>query len=202
MQKKIDGFTFYRSYYESIKELSNRDKKELALASLEFMFDEKTPDFKGIKRTAWSLWEPHLRVSLNRSMNARKDKSNQNQIKIKSKSKINQNRSNIEEEIEIEKELELEKEEREKEKERTSFSPTLTNVLDYANALGIFNVDYCRKFFNHYEAIGWVNGTGQKIKNWKLIFYSWAKKDGLLKTQEKQTYMQLDESGNLVEVEC
>ena len=37
--------------------------------------------------------------------------------------------------------------------------------------------DYCEKFYNHYESIGWVNGTGREIKNWKLVFNNWLKKD-------------------------
>ena len=201
MKKNIDRFTFFQSYYESIKELSKRDKKELALAILEFIFDGKAPEFKGIKRTVWLLLEPHLQVSLNRSQNARKRGVDKNQIENKQKSNQNQNKIGVYSIKEkIEKEIEIEKEEREEE-ERSLSSPTLAEIIFYAGQLKIKNEDYCEKFFNHYEAIGWVNGTGQKIKNWKLIFYNWVKKDGLLKTQEKQTYMQLDENGNLVEVE-
>lgn len=57
------------------------------------------------------------------------------------------------------------------------FSPTPTDILNYATELGIENSEYCDKFYNHYESIGWVNGTGQKIKNWKLVFKNWIKKD-------------------------
>lgn len=59
------------------------------------------------------------------------------------------------------------------------FSPTLADILVYSTELGISNDEYCEKFYNHYESIGWVNGTGQKIKNWKLIFNNWVKKDNL-----------------------
>ena len=56
-------------------------------------------------------------------------------------------------------------------------SPTLTEIYNYACSLDINDKDYCEKFYNHYESIGWVNGTGREIKNWKLVFNNWLKKD-------------------------
>lgn len=56
-------------------------------------------------------------------------------------------------------------------------SPTLAEIYNYACTLDINDKDYCEKFYNHYESIGWVNGTGREIKNWKLIFNNWLKKD-------------------------
>lgn len=56
-------------------------------------------------------------------------------------------------------------------------SPTLAEIYNYACSLDINDKDYCEKFYNHYEGVGWVNGTGQQIKNWKLVFNNWLKKD-------------------------
>lgn len=56
-------------------------------------------------------------------------------------------------------------------------SPTLTEIFDYSKSLNFNDKEYCEKFYNHYESIGWVNGTGQEIKNWKLVFNNWLKKD-------------------------
>ena len=56
-------------------------------------------------------------------------------------------------------------------------SPTLAEIYNYACTLDINDKDYCEKFYNHYESIGWVNGTGREIKNWKSIFNNWLKKD-------------------------
>ena len=50
--------------------------------------------------------------------------------------------------------------------------------------MGVDNNDYCERFFNHYTAISWVNGAGNKIDNWKSIFNNWVKKDKA-KIQEK-----------------
>lgn len=56
-------------------------------------------------------------------------------------------------------------------------APTLAEIFNYSKSLNFDDKEYCEKFYNHYESIGWVNGTGQEIKNWKLVFNNWIKKD-------------------------
>lgn len=60
-------------------------------------------------------------------------------------------------------------------------TPTLEIISQYGSELGV-DKSYCERFYNHYESIGWVNGTGQKIKNWKLIFKNWIARDKKEKT--------------------
>ena len=96
---------------------------------------------------------------------------------------------------EKEKEKEKEKENKKRENKRESKSslhcdfvaPTLADILTYSNELEIEDKEYCEKFYNHYGSIGWVNGTGQQIKNWKLVFNNWLKKDNVQK-QKKEEY--------------
>ena len=64
-------------------------------------------------------------------------------------------------------------------------SPTLAEIYNYACSLDINDNDYCEKFYNHYESIGWVNGTGREIKNWKLVFNNWLKKDNKQKDKKE-----------------
>lgn len=56
-------------------------------------------------------------------------------------------------------------------------SPTLDDIFSYSVSKGFNDKKYCEKFYNHYESIGWVNGTGREIKNWKLVFNNWLEKD-------------------------
>ena len=56
-------------------------------------------------------------------------------------------------------------------------APILSEIFNYSKSLNFDDKEYCEKFYNHYESIGWVNGTGQEIKNWKLVFNNWLKKD-------------------------
>ena len=60
--------------------------------------------------------------------------------------------------------------------ENTLISPALTDVISYGSSLGASN-EYCERFYNHYESIGWINANGLKIKNWKLVLSNWYKKD-------------------------
>lgn len=55
-------------------------------------------------------------------------------------------------------------------------TPTLPQIISYGSEIGA-SEEYCENFYNHYESIGWVNGSGQEIKNWKVILNKWFKKD-------------------------
>ena len=57
-----------------------------------------------------------------------------------------------------------------------SLAPSLSDIIAYGNSLGA-DSNYCERFYNHYESIGWVNANGIKIKNWKLTLNNWYKKD-------------------------
>lgn len=98
--------------------------------------------------------------------------------------------------IDKEKDKEIEKD-KEKEWENINISanaptPTLSDILIYSAEIGFDDKEYCENFYSHYEAIGWVNGSGQKIKNWKLIFNIWLKKD---KKEKKNEEEYVDEAG-------
>lgn len=64
-------------------------------------------------------------------------------------------------------------------------APTLAEILSYSSEIEVNDEEFCERFFNHYESIGWVNGTGQEIKNWKLVFKNWCKKDGVINKKKK-----------------
>jgi len=96
------------------------------------------------------------------------------------------------------------KREREINKERdapASSAPALAEIISYGVELGL-DEEYCEKFYNHYEAIGWVNGSGNEIKNWKLVLRNWKKQDieeGNIKDKNKIDTDRIceDENGKL-----
>lgn len=181
---KIESFTFFRSYHEALSELCDRDKKALLVAITNYIFDDITPEFKGVKKSIWSLIEPHLKVSKIKANSAKK-KSNQNQNEIKSKSNQNQNSNSVLSEKENKKEkknkeIEIEDSEREniKREKSTGFTPpTLAEIINFAKSIDFNDEEYCERFYNHYQSVGWVNGAGNKIQDWKLLFKNWVKKD-------------------------
>lgn len=73
-------------------------------------------------------------------------------------------------------------------------APTLADIFSYSKEKNINDEEYCTKFYNYYESIGWVNGTGQQIKNWKLVFDNWIKKDNKIKIENELDNF-IDEAG-------
>ena len=63
----IKGFTFFKSYYEALKEIPEKDKKEIIFAMINYVFEDKKPKFKGINKVIWTLIEPNLDKSKNKS---------------------------------------------------------------------------------------------------------------------------------------
>lgn len=101
MKDEINQFTFFRNYWEVIRELPN--KEEFVIAILEFVFEDKEPEFDGLNKGIWNLIERPLNISKNKSNNAKtktnqkkiKSKSTENQKEIKSKSTENQSHYSI-----------------------------------------------------------------------------------------------------------
>ena len=98
----IKAFSFYRSYYEALKEVPEKDKKDIIFAIINYVFEDKKPKFKGTNKIIWTLIEPNLNTSKNKSngnsgapignKNASKTLENKgNSDTIKKQSKNNQN---------------------------------------------------------------------------------------------------------------
>lgn len=80
----IKAFSFYKSYYDCLEDLEKDDKYEIIEAILKYVFEDKKPKLKGIKKTIWTLIEPNLNTSKNRSNeNSGAPKGNKNACKIK-----------------------------------------------------------------------------------------------------------------------
>ena len=99
--KDIKAFSFYKSYYEALKEIPEKDKKDIIFAMINYVFEDKKPKLKGINKVIWALIEPNLDKSKNKSngnsgapignQNASKTLENKgNNDTIKKQSKNNQ----------------------------------------------------------------------------------------------------------------
>lgn len=139
---EIKGFSFYKSYYECFEDLSKEDRHEMIDAMLDYVFKNKKPKLKGIKKTIWTIIEPNLNTSKNRSNgNSGAPKGNQNACKIreneeknetiKKQSKNNQNSINDIKDISL------------------SLSYSLSSSLSYSNS-SIINNNILNKLFIEY----------------------------------------------------
>lgn len=86
----INSFTFYKDYYYLIDTMPIEDKKELAVAILDYVFKDLEPNLNGHNQAIFNTLSRQLDCSKNKSKSARKtnqievkQKSNQNQMEIK-----------------------------------------------------------------------------------------------------------------------
>lgn len=90
---KVNGFTFFASYYDAISFLDEQDKASFVLAICEYVFNGKEPNFdKEMLNGFWKLMLPNLLKSVSRSVSGKQGvgKTKARQKKIESKSKANQ----------------------------------------------------------------------------------------------------------------
>ena len=116
------------------------------------------------ERIRMNTMATNININTNKNLNTNLNTNTNTNINTN----INENNKNINNNI---------KSERENNIDTPTASPTLAEIYNYACSLDINDKDYCERFYNHYESIGWVNGTGREIKNWKLVFNNWLKKD-------------------------
>lgn len=174
---EIKKFSFFKSYYDCVKNLKKNDRNEIINAILEYVFDDKTPIFSGIKKTIWILIEPTLKTSKNRSnSNAGAPLGNQNASKEK-QSKNNQ--KTIKEQSNAILGIGIGNKDKDKEGERDILSPphTPTEIFDYCSAIFkdcMFDdlEKSCKKMFKHYETKKWKD-----IYDWKSKAELWVQDD-------------------------
>ena len=117
---KREQFTFYRSYYEALKDLPEKERAKVLFAILDYALDEQTPnELTGICSACFKLIRPTLDSGRIKAANRKnKTKTNEEQNENETETKQEQKRK----EKEGEKEGECEKE-REGESEYDSSNP-------------------------------------------------------------------------------
>ena len=90
----IQKFTFYRNYYDLIKELKGSDRAKFLEAIVYYIFEDKEPNFKGLNLSIWQIIKVALDTSKNRSNNHKKNNSNEIQKDFKVNSNKIQNNFN------------------------------------------------------------------------------------------------------------
>ena len=93
-----DSAIFYRSFYESIKELSKQNQIDIYSAIFEFSFNDKKIELKGLSKSIFTLIKPQLEANNKRFENGKKGgrkrtkkEPNPNQNLTKPEPKPNQN---------------------------------------------------------------------------------------------------------------
>ena len=80
---EINSFTFFKNYYEVIKELPKEDKRDILESIVDYVFEDKTPNLTGLKKGIWQLIQRPIDISKRNGSN--KSKKNGEQMENKSK---------------------------------------------------------------------------------------------------------------------
>lgn len=202
------SFIFYYDYKDIFKELNNKQTKELIIAMIEYDENGIIPKLDKLTNIAFlsikqrmdkdkQLYKDKCQINKKNSQkywNSQKSK-NTNEYEqhqtISSDTKryqtISHNESEYDNDNDIDNDIEYESERKESNKEKKPIGfapPTLTDIINFSKSIDFEDEEYCERFYNHYQSVGWVNGAGIKIQDWKLLFKNWVKKDQL-REQEK-----------------
>lgn len=172
-------FTWYRSYYDALKELPAEEFRDIVLAVCAYALDGEEPELSGVARAIFTLIRPTLEVGRSKAEN--RSRAEQTSLSAEqtgnrpeqTKNKPEQTRNKPEQ---TRKEKEKEKE-REKESENDSYCsppppsgpkrfvpPTLAEVQSYV-AQRQSPVDP-QGFIDFYASKGWMVGK-TPMKDWK-----------------------------------
>ena len=177
-------FTWYRSYYDALKELPAEEFRDIVLAVCAYALDGEEPELSGVARSIFTLIRPTLEVGRSRAENRSRseqtvlsaEQTGNRPEQTKNKPEQTQNKrkqtDNKQEQTRKEKEKE-----REKESENDSYCsppppsgpkrfvpPTLAEVQSYV-AERQSPVDP-QGFIDFYASKGWMVGK-TPMKDWK-----------------------------------
>ena len=175
-------FTWYRSYYDALKELPAEEFRDIVLAVCAYALDGEEPELSGVARAIFTLIRPTLEVGRSRAENRIRteqtllsaEQNGNRPEQTKNKPEQTQNKRK-----QTENKTEQTRKEKEKEKESENDSycsppppsgpkrfvpPTLAEVQSYV-AERQSPVDP-QGFIDFYESKGWMVGN-TPMKDWK-----------------------------------
>lgn len=165
-------FTWYRSYYDALKELPAEEFRDIVLAVCAYALDGEETELSGVARAIFTLIRPTLEVGRSKAEN--RSRTEQTSISAEQTGNRPEQTKNKPEQTRKEKEKEKE---REKESENDSYCsppppsgpkrfvpPTLAEVQSYV-AQRQSPVDP-QGFIDFYASKGWMVGK-TPMKDWK-----------------------------------
>jgi len=162
-------FTFYRSFWEAIRELSAKDKTAVICAICAYVFDEEAPALSGTSKAIFSLIKPTLDSSAKKAANGKLGGS-------KPKANDKQTAREKEKEDEVEKEGEIENEcsppispPRPAKQKHGQYGRVLLTQEEYDRLmfdLGAEELDRCIRYI---DEAAQSNGNKNKWKDWNLV---------------------------------
>lgn len=178
-----DTFIFYRSFKESMSDLSDKDKLIMYEAISDYSLDLKEPKLTGFPKALFSLIRPILDANIQRWKNGRKGGAPIGNLNAKKQPrndrKTTGKQPNKDKDVNKDKEYNIENANIETkvsngaDKSTRFVPPTLTEVQDYIQK-NSYSVD-ASTFIDFYTSKGWMVGSN-KMKDWKAAVRTWQRK--------------------------
>lgn len=170
---KRDSMVFYRSFYESVKDLPPDEFKRCMVAILDYGLEGIVTEGAGVESVVLRLVKPQIDKNNQRYLNGKQGGRKTNQTETK----INQKEPNL---TKPEPNVNVNVNEYVKEstpkgvpKKSTAFHPpTIEQVQAYVTEKG-YKVD-AQRFVDFYESKGWFVGKN-KMKDWKAAVRNWSR---------------------------
>lgn len=179
-------FTFYRSFWEAIRELPAKDKAAVICAVCAYVFDEETPSLKGTSKAIFSLMKPTLDSSAKKAANGKlggsKPKANDKQI-AREKEKEKENEVEKEGEIENECSPPINTPPRVAKQKHGQFGWVRLTQEEYSKLLKELGEAELRRCIEYVDESAQGNGNKNRWKDWNLVIRKchrdgWGMKNG------------------------
>lgn len=178
VEMKRDSFVFYKSFYDSIKELDTKYQVEIYNAIFSYQFDGKVIDLDGVAKSIFTLILPILEANNKRYINGCKGgkPKKKNDTKIKPNSNLTltevepnvlciMNNDNVNDNDIKEKNII---------KKKVFKKPTIEEVEEYCRERN--NGIDASRFVNFYESKNWMVGKN-KMVDWKACVRTWEQRN-------------------------
>jgi hypothetical protein len=152
---------FYRSFYEALSELPEKNQLEIYRAIFELSLNENRIELTGLSKTIFTLIEPQVLANLQRFKNGSKPKEKRNGSETEAKKK--QDKS----EPEANKNKNKNENKKDNENKKKNLEPpTLEEVKQWFTEQGS-TAEQGAKAWQYYQDGNWHDAKGQQVKNWR-----------------------------------
>ena len=178
---KRNSFIFYRSFFEAIEKLKNKDKLTLYSYLCKYALGEEVEDLDGVPAAIFDLIKPQIDANIRRYENGlkggrpiTKTKPNDNQTETKPKRNVNDNYNvNENHNVNVNANANASGSDDSAGQSETT-KPSFKEVADEVAEKG-YRIS-STKFYEYYENNGWKTNEGEPIRDWKKMLAVWNMK--------------------------
>ena len=165
-----DSVVFYRSFWEAIKQLPEKERLESLTAILEYGLDEIEPKSAGVASAMFLMAKPQIDANNRRYQNG--TKGGRPVTKTEPNNNLESNYNKPSDNQTITKAKPKEKDNVKDNNKKAFTPPAVGDVAEYCSQNG-YKVN-AESFVDFYESKGWMVGKN-KMKDWKASVRTWVR---------------------------